>query len=82
LEYVYLIRSISKPSEYHTGVTDSVQERLAEHNARKSPHTAKFAPREVVVYIALSNDKNAFEFERYQKSGSGQAFSNKHFRDY
>jgi predicted GIY-YIG superfamily endonuclease len=49
--------------------------RLAAHNAKKSPHTAKYAPWRLVTYIAFSNGKKAENFERYLKSGSGHAFA-------
>jgi putative endonuclease len=37
-------------------------------------------PWELVTYIAFTKDKKAFEFEKYLKSGSGKAFSNKRLR--
>ena len=50
------------------GVTSDIKARLNDHNAGKSPYTAKFKPRQLMNYIA---------FERYLKSGSGHAFANK-----
>jgi predicted GIY-YIG superfamily endonuclease len=53
---------------------------LAAHNAGQSPHTSKFKPWHLVTYIAFSDEAKAVAFERYLKSGSGQAFANKRLR--
>ena len=42
--YVYIIRSINWPEEEYTGATADLRQRLRDHNAGKSTHTAKFAP--------------------------------------
>jgi len=48
---VYLIRSLSQPDETYVGSTGQLAKRLAEHSAGRSPHTAKFAPWELVVAV-------------------------------
>jgi predicted GIY-YIG superfamily endonuclease len=58
-------------------VTGDLKARLAKHNAREVPHTSKYAPWAVKTYIAFSNESQAFEFEKYLKSGSGRAFAKK-----
>jgi predicted GIY-YIG superfamily endonuclease len=77
VKYVYLLESLGKPDERYVGMTSGLKRRLAEHNAGKSRHTAKFKPWRVVTYVAFSNESQAAEFERYLKSGSGHAFANK-----
>jgi len=77
VKYVYLLESLGKPDERYVGMTSDLKRRLAEHNAGKSRHTAKFKPWRVVTYVAFSNESQAAEFERYLKSGSGHAFANK-----
>ncbi|MBI2191999.1 MAG: GIY-YIG nuclease family protein [Planctomycetes bacterium] len=79
MTYVYLLRSISAPTQRYVGKTDDLKRRLAEHNAGKSVHTSKYAPWWLVVAIAFEDDRRALEFERYLKSGSGQAFASRHF---
>jgi len=59
--------------------TGDVDSRLKEHNAGRSPHTAKYAPWELVVSICFQNEQHAMRFERYLKSGSGRAFAQRHF---
>jgi putative endonuclease len=77
LQYVYLIRSISAPSERYVGRCASLKKRLQQHNSGESSHTAKFVPWELVTYIAFSDSAKAQSFELYLKQGSGHAFANK-----
>jgi predicted GIY-YIG superfamily endonuclease len=51
---------------------------VAEHNAGKSPHTAKYVPWKLVVVIRFDNDAKAHAFERYLKQGRGHAFARRH----
>lgn len=75
--YVYLIRSRSFPKQRYVGITSDLKRRLAEHSAGKSPHTSKYAPWELVAYLAFSTERQAVLFEKNLKSGSGQAFATK-----
>jgi len=77
---VYILQSESTPHRYYTGVTSDVAARLVEHNAGRCTHTASARPWKVIVSISFANDKQALRFERYLKSGSGSAFSRRHFR--
>ena len=80
MKYVYLLKSASHPKKKYVGITSNLNNRLKEHNAGKSPHTAKFKPWKVVVAIHFVDDCRAEAFEKYLKSGSGHAFANRHFR--
>jgi len=77
MHYVYLIENDATVPERYFGMTSDLRRRLTEHNSGKSTHTAKYAPWHVVTYIAFSNERQASQFERYLKSGSGYAFANK-----
>jgi predicted GIY-YIG superfamily endonuclease len=77
--YAYILESMEKPGELYRGHTDDLKRRVAEHNARKCPHTSKYKPWKVKFYAAFETFDLAQEFERYLKSGSGHAFANKHF---
>ena len=77
MRYVYLPQSESFIDQRYVGVTSDLRNRLAEHNAGKSPHKSKYAPWRLVTYFAFSDDRKAETFERYPKSGSGQAFARK-----
>jgi predicted GIY-YIG superfamily endonuclease len=75
MHYVYLLESECVADERYVGITSELKKRFAEHNAGKSPHTAKFRPWSLVTYVAFSNQAKARAFERYIKSGSGHAFA-------
>jgi putative endonuclease len=77
MNYVYLIRSISDPSQIYIGATADLKQRIADHNAGKSAHTSKFAPWELEFYVAFPEKQTAFEFEKYLKSHSGRSFAQK-----
>ena len=78
--FVYLLQSESQPSRYYTGLTANVQTRLRAHNEGRSRHTASSGPWRVIVALEFADEAHAVAFERYLKSGSGCAFSKRHFR--
>jgi predicted GIY-YIG superfamily endonuclease len=75
--YVYIIRSTSTPNQDYTGATADLKRRLADHNAGKSTHTAKFTPWKLAWYCAFPDKHKALDFEKYLKSHSGRAFAMK-----
>jgi putative endonuclease len=77
--YVYILRSKNRSDQTYVGSTSDLRKRLAEHNAGKSIHTNKFRPWNLAAYIALPDRTLADQFERYLKSGSGRAFTKRHF---
>ena len=68
--YTYIIRSIAHPDQRYIGHTADLRQRLEKHNKGDVPHTSKFRPWKIEVYIA---------FENYLNSGSGHAFAKRHF---
>ena len=72
--YVYVLRSIKKPEKTYVGYTQDIANRLELHNSERSEYTAKFAPWELLGYIALNNKDKAIELEKYLKTSSGKAF--------
>jgi predicted GIY-YIG superfamily endonuclease len=77
VKYVYILQSTEWPEHYYTGVTDDLRARLARHNAGEVTHTSKFKPWRLNTYVAFSDEKRAFAFERYLKTSSGRAFARK-----
>jgi predicted GIY-YIG superfamily endonuclease len=75
--YVYIIRSETHPDQTYVGFTEDLRQRLATHNQRGSPHTAKFAPWQIEFYCAFKQEDQVLAFERYLKSHSGKAFASK-----
>jgi putative endonuclease len=77
MKYVYILECIADPDRHYTGITDDLKIRLAKHNAGEVSHTSKFKPWRLNTYVAFSDEKRAFDFERYLKSASGRAFAKK-----
>jgi predicted GIY-YIG superfamily endonuclease len=79
MKCVYLLRSLSHPGKRYIGITNDLKRRLADHNAGKSPHTAKGIPWKLAAAIYFQDGARAEAFERYLKDGSGHAFARRHF---
>ena len=75
--YVYIIRSVADARQEYVGATEKLKQRLTDHNAGKSTHTANFLPWELLWYSAFPDKHKALEFEKYLKSHTGRAFSKK-----
>jgi len=75
LKFVYILKSDTDIDHFYVGVTDDVAARLQKHNAGEVSHTSKYRPWHLKTYVAFSDEKRAFEFEKYLKSGSGRAFA-------
>ena len=75
--YVCILESVNCPGRFYTGFTEDLKERLKDHNASHSPHTAKFAPWRLKTYLGFSDRIKALESECYLKTASGRAFAAK-----
>ena len=78
--FVYILKSISDPTQHCVGVTSNVFARLCAHNAGLSAHTAEHRPWKALVVIEFDEEEPARRFEKYLKTGSGLEFSRRHFR--
>jgi predicted GIY-YIG superfamily endonuclease len=76
MKYVYILESLVS-EHFYVGITEYLRARLAKHNAGEVTHTAKHKPWQIKTYLAFSDEKQAFAFERYLKSASGRAFAKK-----
>ncbi len=76
--FVYLLRSINNPDKTYVGFTERLDERLEEHNSGSQIYSHRYAPWELVTYIAFSTRTEAINFEKYLKTPSGKAFISKH----
>jgi putative endonuclease len=74
MKYVYILESLDLEHHY-VGIADDPRARLGKHNAGEVTHTSKYRPWRIKTYIAFSDEKRAFAFEKYLKSGSGRAFA-------
>jgi len=77
--YAYILQSIETPDQFYRGHTRDLRQRLADHNAGRCPHTARFRPWKLKFYAAFERLELAQSFERYLKSGSGYAFAKHRF---
>jgi putative endonuclease len=77
--FVYILRSESDPNRHYVGRTANVDDRLDWHNAGPSGLTAHHRPWQVVVSLEFPHEREAVRFEKYLKSGSGRAFTKRHF---
>ena len=79
MHYVYVLQSEIDPGRFYIGETVDPERRLREYNAGKSVHINKHRPWTISVCGGFQDRAKALRFERYLKSGSGQAFAKKHF---
>ena len=77
--FVCVLRSDADPSRHYTGITNDVAARLEWHNHRPCGCTVHNRPWSLVVVIEFRGEQAARRFEKYLKSGSGRAFSTRHF---
>jgi predicted GIY-YIG superfamily endonuclease len=77
---VYILKNNAQPPRYYTGLTSDLHVRLDAHNAGRCPHTARGRPWRVDVIVKFADEARAVAFEQYLKSGSGQAFAQRHLR--
>ena len=77
--YVYVLQSIDESDRHYVGIANDLKSRLRQHNAGEVFHTSKYKPWRLKNYVAFDDEKKAYAFERYLKSGSGRAFAKKHF---
>ncbi len=74
--YVYILLS-SKSHIFYFGSANDLKLRFAQHNNGEVKSTAAHRPWELVWYAAFQTEKQARDFERYLKSGSGKSFAYK-----
>lgn len=79
MHYVYFIQSIKFPEKKYIGNTVNLKQRLDTHNSGGSLHTKPYKPWELIMFIGFKDKLKATAFEKYLKSGSGNAFAKKRF---
>jgi predicted GIY-YIG superfamily endonuclease len=74
--YVYILKSERDSSKY-IGVTKDLKRRLKEHNSGFVRYTSSKMTFKPIWYCVFKNKEKAYKFEKYLKSSSGYAFTNK-----
>ena len=77
--FVYILESIKDPQRHYVGLTSDVVGRVAAHNNGAAPHTSTHRPWKLNVCLEFAGETLAAKFERYLKTGSGRAFTKRHF---
>lgn len=76
---VYVLQTDSNPERHYVGLTNDLPSRLTWHNSGPCGYTVRHRPWSLLVTIEFATEQAALKFERYLKSGSGHAFSRRHF---
>ena len=74
--HVYILKC--SDGTYYVGCTSNIEDRLKRQTQKQVHYTKSRLPVEMVFYASFPDKYKAYEFEKYLKSGSGRAFSNKH----
>ncbi len=77
MHYVYILKCSDKKT--YIRCTNDLKVRLRHHHNGYVKSTKARLPIDLINYIAFKDKEKAFLFEKYLKSGSGKAFSIKHF---
>ena len=75
--WVYLLHCADNTP--YVGSTPDLQRRMQEHQEGKSKSTFKRLPISLRTAVLFPDRLSARRFEAYLKSGSGRAFSKRHF---
>ncbi|QQR68216.1 MAG: GIY-YIG nuclease family protein [Alphaproteobacteria bacterium] len=75
--YVYFLRLSN--GHVYVGSTNDLKRRFSSHQSGQVESTKPHLPAKLKSYIAVETEDIARTLERYFKSGSGKAFSNKRF---
>lgn len=74
---VYILKCVD--STHYIGCTGNLDERIKRHSGGLVHFTKSRLPVEIVLTIIFRDKYKAFQFEKYLKSGSGRAFTKRHF---
>jgi len=73
--YVYILKCAD--GNHYTGCTSDLRKRIQKHRMGEVQSTKSRLPVKLIIYIVFSDKYKAYYFEKYLKSGSGRAFTNK-----
>ena len=72
MQYVYILKS-KVDGEIYIGCTNDLKNRLGLHNSKKVRSTSKRVPFILIYYEGFLNKSDAFERERFLKTGWGRS---------
>jgi putative endonuclease len=71
--YVYVLKS-KKDGRFYTGCTNDLRKRLRQHQSGKVTSTQERIPLELVYYEMCLDQTDAYNREKYLKSGMGKRY--------
>lgn len=71
--YVYVLRD-EKDGKFYTGCTGDLRKRFEEHTSGNGGYTKHHGPYALVYYEASRSLDDAYDRERYLKSGMGKRY--------
>lgn len=71
--YVYVLES-KKDGNWYTGCTNDLRKRLVQHQDGKTTSTKGRGPLALIYYEASLSDEDAFNREKYLKTGMGKRY--------
>lgn len=74
--YVYYLNNLKETP--YVGCTNNLKNRFQRHNKGYVPATKNLRPWKLIAFFAFNNEKIAFKFEKYLKTGSGREFIKRH----
>lgn len=79
--YVYILHS-RKDNKLYTGCTNNLQKRLELHNSGKIFSTKYRLPLSIIYYEAYGDKEDAFQREKYLKTGWGRSYIRRILKNY
>ena len=79
--YVYVLLS-EKDGQFYTGATSDLRRRLEEHEAGRVKSTRNRLPVSLVYYEGCLSQSDAFQREKYLKSGMGKRYLRRRLKVY
>jgi putative endonuclease len=71
--YTYILQS-KKDQRFYTGCTEDLRKRFNEHNNNKVVSSKGRGPFELIYYESCVNRRDAWDRERYLKTGMGKRY--------
>ena len=79
--YTYILQS-KKDNFLYTGCTQNLKNRIKEHNKGKVVSTKHKLPVKIIYYELCINKKDAYNREKYLKSGMGRRYIDNRLKNY
>ncbi|TAK96018.1 GIY-YIG nuclease family protein [Patescibacteria group bacterium] len=80
--YVVYILEDQLDKTWYIGFTTNLQQRLRDHQAKRSPYTSKKSSLKLIYAELYLDKKDALGREKYLKSGAGHRFIIKQIKNY